>query len=172
MHPDPRGMTVEGDLRPPLPINEPILSYVTGSPERAELKSTLDMMASEVIDIPVIVGGEDILTGDTAEIVMPHDHGHVLARYHKAAPEHIQAAIDTGHEAWHEWSNWPWQDRAAVLLRAADLLAGPWRATLNASTMLGQSKTTWTTGRSRDSSTRSRRSTSPRSAGICQRRRR
>ena len=143
MHPDPRGITVEGDLRPPLPINEPVLSYVAGSPERAELKTTLDMMASEVIDIPVIVGGEDILTGDTAEVVMPHDHGHVLARYHKAAPEHIQAAIDTGHEAWHEWSNWHWQDRAAVLLRAADLLAGPWRATLNASTMLGQSKTVY-----------------------------
>ncbi|MBK5098696.1 MAG: aldehyde dehydrogenase family protein, partial [Gemmatimonadetes bacterium] len=136
-------MTVEGDLRPPFPINEPVLSYVAGSPERAELKTRLDMMASEVIDIPVIVGGEDILTGDTAEVVMPHDHGHVLARYHKAAPEHIQAAIDTGHEAWHEWSNWHWQDRAAVLLRAADLLAGPWRATLNASTMLGQSKTVY-----------------------------
>ena len=143
MHPDPRGMTVEGDLRPPFPINEPVLSYVAGSPERAELKTRLDTMASEVIDIPVIVGGEDILTGDTAEVVMPHDHGHVLARYHKAAPEHIQAAIDTGHEAWHEWSNWHWQDRAAVLLRAADLLAGPWRATLNASTMLGQSKTVY-----------------------------
>jgi len=141
MHPDPHGMTVEGDLRPPHPINEPVLPYVAGSPERTELKETLEMMASEVIDIPVIVGGEDILTGDTADVVMPHDHGHVLARYHKAKPEHIQAAIETGHEAWHEWSNWPWQDRAAVLLKAADLLAGPWRATLNASTMLGQSKT-------------------------------
>ncbi|MCL7979041.1 MAG: L-glutamate gamma-semialdehyde dehydrogenase, partial [marine benthic group bacterium] len=141
MHPDPHGITVEGDLSPPLPINEPVLPYEAGSPERAELKNTLEMMASEVIDIPVIVGGEDVLTGDTADVVMPHDHGHVLARYHKAKPEHIQAAIDTGHEAWHEWSNWPWQDRAAVLLKAADLLAGPWRATLNASTMLGQSKT-------------------------------
>ncbi len=141
MHPDPRGITVEGDLRPPLPVNEPVFSYAPGTPERAEIRQTLDMMASEVIDIPVIVGGEDILTGDTADVVMPHDHGHVLARYHKAKPEHIQAAIDTGHEAWHEWSNWPWQDRAAVFLRAAELLAGPWRATLNAATMLGQSKT-------------------------------
>jgi 1-pyrroline-5-carboxylate dehydrogenase len=141
MHPDPRGITVEGDLRPPLPVNEPVYEYGPGSPERAVLKETLEMMASEVIDIPIIVGGEDILTGDTEDVVMPHDHGHVLARYHKAKPEHIQAAIDTGHEAWHEWSNWPWQDRAAVFLRAAELLAGPWRATLNAATMLGQSKT-------------------------------
>jgi 1-pyrroline-5-carboxylate dehydrogenase len=141
MHPDPRGITVEGDLRPPMPVNEPVYDYAPGSPERAVLKETLELMASEVIDIPVIVGGEDILTGDTEDVVMPHDHGHVLARYHKAKPEHIQAAIDTGHEAWHEWSNWPWQDRAAVFLRAAELLAGPWRATLNASTMLGQSKT-------------------------------
>ncbi|MDT8435875.1 MAG: L-glutamate gamma-semialdehyde dehydrogenase [Gemmatimonadota bacterium] len=141
MHPDPRGITVEGDLRPPPPINEPVLDYAPGSAERAVLDETLDRMASEVVDIPVIVGGEDHLTGDTADVVMPHDHGHVLARYHKATPELIRAAIETGHEAWHEWSNWPWPDRAAVFLRAAELLAGPWRATLNASTMLGQSKT-------------------------------
>jgi 1-pyrroline-5-carboxylate dehydrogenase len=134
-------LTVEGDLRPPEPKNEPVLDYIPGSPERAELKNKLAEMSAEVVEIPVIIGGEDITTGDTADVVMPHDHQHVLARYHKAAPEHMQAAIESCMEAWREWSNWPWQDRAAILLRAADLLAGEWRQVLNASTMLGQSKT-------------------------------
>jgi len=134
-------MTIEGDLRPPMPINEPVWGYEPGSPERADLKKKLDQMASEVVEIPIIIGGKDYTTGDMGEVVMPHDHGHVLARYHKATDEHIQMAIDSCMEAWKEWSNWPWQDRAAVLLKAADLLAGEWRQVLNASTMLGQSKT-------------------------------
>ena len=135
------GMTIEGDLRPPMPINEPVWGYEPGSPERADLKKKLDRMASEVVEIPIIIGGKDYTTGDTADVVMPHDHSHVLARYHKATDEHIQMAIDSCMEAWKEWSSWPWQDRAAVLLKAADLLAGDWRQVLNASTMLGQSKT-------------------------------
>ncbi len=135
------GMTIEGDLRPPMPINEPVWGYEPGSPERADLKKKLDQMASEVVEIPIVIGGKDYTTGDMGEVVMPHDHGHVLARYHKASDEHIQMAIDSCMEAWKEWSNWPWQDRAAVLLKAADLLAGEWRQVLNASTMLGQSKT-------------------------------
>ncbi len=135
------GMTIEGDLRPPMPINEPVWGYEPGSPERADLKKKLDRMASEVVEIPIIIGGKDYTTGDTADVVMPHDHSHVLARYHKATDEHIQMAVDSCMEAWKEWSSWPWQDRAAVLLKAADLLAGDWRQVLNASTMLGQSKT-------------------------------
>jgi len=135
------GLTIEGDLRPPFPVNEPILEYEPGSPERAELKKTMDRMATEVVEIPIIIGGEDHTTGDTGEVVMPHEHSHVLARYQKASDVHIRMAVDSCMEAWREWSNWPWQDRAAVLLKAADLLAGRWRQILNASTMLGQSKT-------------------------------
>ena len=135
------GMTMEGDLRPPAPVNEPVWEYEPGSPERADLKNKLDQMASEVVEIPIIIGGKDYTTGDMGEVVMPHDHAHVLARYHKASDEHIQMAVDSCMEAWKEWSNWPLQDRAAVFLKAADLLAGDWRQVLNASTMLGQSKT-------------------------------
>jgi len=135
------GMTIEGDLRPPVPINEPVLKYEPGSPERADLRKKLDRMASEVIEIPIIIGGQDYTTGDTGDVVMPHDHAHVLAHFHKATDDHIQMAIDSCMEAWKEWSSWPWQDRAAVFLKAADLLAGDWRQILNASTMLGQSKT-------------------------------
>jgi 1-pyrroline-5-carboxylate dehydrogenase len=141
MSSDRPGPTAEGDFRPPEPRNEAVLDYAPGSPERADLKRKLADMAAEVVEIPIVVGGRDLGTGDFGEVVMPHDHGHVLARYHKAGPAEIQKAIDSSLEAWKEWSNWSWQDRAAVLLRAADLLAGEWRKVLNASTMLGQSKT-------------------------------
>jgi 1-pyrroline-5-carboxylate dehydrogenase len=130
-----------GVRRIPEPINDRNRSYAPGSPERAELKARLEAMASEKIDIPLIIGGKEIRTGRTARAVMPHDHHHVLAEYHMAGPEHIQQAIAAAAEARREWSAWPWEDRAAVLLRAAELLATAWRATLNAATMLGQSKT-------------------------------
>ncbi|MGD8495539.1 MAG: L-glutamate gamma-semialdehyde dehydrogenase [Gemmatimonadales bacterium] len=135
------GRTVTGDHRPPTPYNEPVLEYAPGSHERAELKAKLAEMKDEVVEIPAIIGGEDVFTGDVAEVTMPHDHGHVIARYHKVGAEEAQRAIDTALEARAEWASWNWQDRAAVFLRAADLLAGPWRQTLNAATMLGQSKT-------------------------------
>ena len=127
MHPDPHGMTVEGDLRPPFPINEPVLSYVAGSPERAELKTTLDMMASEVIDIPVIVGGEDILTGDTAEVVMPHDHGHVLADWHRASREHVLKAVEAAAAAFvrAEPSMDPIYARLVPRLKGLDICSRP-----------------------------------------------
>ena len=89
----------------------------------------------------MIIGGKDVATGDTRTAVMPHDKEHVLADVHQASAEHVQRAIDTAAAAWEDWSRWPWEDRAAVFLRAAELLAGPWRDTLNAATMLGQSKT-------------------------------
>jgi 1-pyrroline-5-carboxylate dehydrogenase len=130
-----------GVRRVPQPINDPNRSYVPGSPERAELKGRLKAMASEKIEIPLIIGGREIRTGRLEQSVMPHDHAHVLAEYHMAGPEHIQQAIAAAAEARREWGSWPWEDRAAVLLRAAELLATSWRPTLNAATMLGQSKT-------------------------------
>src|SRR5688500_5947631 len=98
-------------------------------------------MASERIEIPVIIGGKEYRSGDTAQAVMPHAHNHVLADWHKATKEHVTLAIDATRDAQREWANWPWEDRAAVFLKAAELLATTWRATLNAATMLGQSKT-------------------------------
>src|SRR6059058_5230898 len=134
-------MSVHGTFRLPAPANEPVRSYAPGSPEREELRVRLAEMQSERIEIPLVIGGEEIRTGDTFEAVMPHDKDHVLADVHKGGPEHVEQAIDAAREAWHDWSRTPWEDRAAVLLRAAELLAGPWRATVNAATMLNQSKT-------------------------------
>jgi 1-pyrroline-5-carboxylate dehydrogenase len=130
-----------GVRRVPEPVNEPINSYAPGTPQRAELKARLKSMAAEKADIPVIIGGREIRTGNVHDVVMPHDHGHVLGQYHLAGPEHIQQAIAAAAAARREWAAWPWEDRAAVLLRAAELLATTSRATMNAATMLGQSKT-------------------------------
>ncbi|HEY8175925.1 MAG TPA: L-glutamate gamma-semialdehyde dehydrogenase [Gemmatimonadaceae bacterium] len=132
---------VTGVRRVPAPVNEPIKSYAPGSPERAELKARLEKMASERIDIPIVIGGREIRTGDTSHAVMPHDHKHVLADWHRASAKHVTQAIDAARKARQEWANWAWEDRAAVFLKAAELLTTSWRATLNAATMLGQSKT-------------------------------
>jgi 1-pyrroline-5-carboxylate dehydrogenase len=125
----------------PPPVNEPIKGYAPGSPEKDSLKARLDAMASERIEVPLIIGGAEVKTGDLAQAVMPHDHGHVLADWHRASKEHVLKAVDAAATARHEWARWPWEDRAAVFLKAAELLATTWRDTLNASTMLGQSKT-------------------------------
>jgi 1-pyrroline-5-carboxylate dehydrogenase len=130
-----------GVRRVPQPINDPNRSYAPGNPERAELKTRLEAMASERIEIPLIIGGKEIRTGKIAQAVMPHDHSHVLADYHMADAEHVQQAIAACAAARREWASWPWEDRAAVILRAADLLATTWRPTIVAATMLGQSKT-------------------------------
>jgi 1-pyrroline-5-carboxylate dehydrogenase len=130
-----------GIRRVPQPINEPNKSYAPGSAERAELKARLKQMAAERIEIPLVIGGKEVRTGRTAPAVMPHDHKHVLADYHFAGPEHVQQAIAAAAEGRREWGSWAWEDRAAVLLRAAELLATTWRSTINAATMLGQSKT-------------------------------
>ena len=129
----------------PLPINEPIKSYAPGSPERAELKARLASMATEHVEIPLIIGGKEIRTSKTFNAVMPFKHSHVLATVHSAEPQHVQMAIDAALAARKEWASWAWEDRAAVMLKAADLLAGPWRATLNAATMLNQAKTAFQT---------------------------
>ncbi len=129
-----------GMLRVPFPENEPIRSYAPGSPERATLKAKLDEMLAQRIEIPLIIGGEEVRTGDLGECRCPHDHGHVLATYHKASAKEVGQAIEASLEAWKTWSEMPWEHRASVFLKAADLLAGPYRDTLNAATMLGQSK--------------------------------
>jgi 1-pyrroline-5-carboxylate dehydrogenase len=134
-------VSAPGIFRLPQPVNEPVRDYGPGSPEREELRVRLAEMQRERIEIPLVIGGEEIRTGDTFEAVMPHDKDHVLADVHKGGPEHVEQAIDAAREAWNDWSRTPWEDRAAVLLRAAELLAGPWRATVNAATMLNQSKT-------------------------------
>ena len=130
-----------GIRRVPAPVNEPVKAYAPGSPERRELKARLKQMAGERADIPLIIGGREIRTGDTAQAVMPHAHRHVLADWHRATPQHVEEAIAAARVARTEWANWAWEDRAAVFLKAAELLATTWRATLNAATMLGQSKT-------------------------------
>jgi 1-pyrroline-5-carboxylate dehydrogenase len=130
-----------GTRRVPAPTNEPNLTYAPGTPERAELKARLDRMAGERLDIPVIVGGREHLSGKTAHAVMPHKHAHVLADWHKATRQQVAGAIDAAAEARREWASWSWEDRAAVFLKAAELLTTTWRQTLNAATMLGQSKT-------------------------------
>jgi 1-pyrroline-5-carboxylate dehydrogenase len=130
-----------GNCRVPAPVNEPVKQYAPGSPERASLKERLASMANERVDIPLIIGGKEVRTGDLAQTVMPHNHRHVLADWHRAAPAHVDHAIGAALKAAKDWANWSWEDRATVFLKAAELLATTWRATLNASTMLGQSKT-------------------------------
>jgi 1-pyrroline-5-carboxylate dehydrogenase len=130
-----------GRRRVPPPVNEPIRAYAPGSPERASLKARLKAMASETIEMPLIIGGQEIRTGTTGNAVMPHDHQHVLGTYHKATEQHVQQAIAAAGCAQKEWASWAFEDRAAVLLKAAELLTTSWRDTINAATMLGQSKT-------------------------------
>jgi len=128
-------------MKIPTPVNEPVFPYAPGSRERSELKQALKDLSGRQIEIPVVVGGKEIRTGKTVDTVMPHCHRHVLAKVHQARPEDISNAIKAAREAWRDWSTWSLADRAAVFLKAADLLATRWRAMVNAATMLGQSKT-------------------------------
>src|SRR5437763_9838095 len=130
-----------GNRRVPAPVNEPIKSHAPGSAERTALKERLRTMSGERIEIPLIIGGKEVRTGDLVDSVMPHNHRHVLGRWHRAREADVDAAINAATEAAKDWANWAWEDRAAVFLKAAELLATTWRATLNAATMLGQSKT-------------------------------
>jgi 1-pyrroline-5-carboxylate dehydrogenase len=131
----------DGHRRVPPPVNEPIRDYAPGSPERATLKTALSAMAGEKIDMPLIIGGKEVRTGTTGTSVMPHDHAHVLGEYHKATEKNVLEAIEAAAAARGEWAGWSFDDRAAVILKAAELLTTTWRDTINAATMLGQSKT-------------------------------
>jgi 1-pyrroline-5-carboxylate dehydrogenase len=126
--------------RTPDPVNEPVRSYAPGSPERSSLRSTIKRMRDETIDIPSFIGGEEFRSGNIIDVVAPHEHARVLGRAHQCSGPDIQRAIDSAVAARQDWMNMDWTDRAAVFLKAADLLAGPWRDVINASTMLGQSK--------------------------------
>jgi 1-pyrroline-5-carboxylate dehydrogenase len=128
-------------FRPPPATNEAAKSYAPGSPERASLQKRLAEMSRERLDIPCVIGGEEVRTGETREAVMPHDRSHVLADVHQGGVAEVERAIGAAADAWNDWSRMPWEDRVAIFLRAAELLSGPWRDTLNAATMLGQSKT-------------------------------
>jgi len=121
--------------------NEPVRSYAPGTPERAAVRQRLTEMQAERLDIPCVVGGKEVRTGTTFEAVMPHRKQHVLADVHEGGAAEVERAIASAADAWHDWSRTPWEERAAIFLRAAELLAGPWRSTLVAATMLGQSKT-------------------------------
>lgn len=128
----------------PTTVNEPVRSYAPGSPERASLQGRLKALEGERPDIPVVIDGKEIRhKGSTHNASSPHKHRHVTATWHGATAKDVQSAIASGRKAWKEWSEWTWEERAAVFLKAADLLAGPWRDTINATTMLGQSKTVY-----------------------------
>ncbi len=128
-------------FRAPPVANEPVRGYAPGSPERESLRVRLEQMKAERVEIPLVIGGKDVRTGKTREAVMPHAKRHVLADVHQGGGDEVGKAVDAAAKAWKDWHLRPWEERATVFLRAAELLAGPWRDTLNAATMLGQSKT-------------------------------
>jgi 1-pyrroline-5-carboxylate dehydrogenase len=136
-----RLLLMEASSKIPVPVNEPVLSYEPGTPERATLKQALQDLSARMVEIPLVIGGREVRTATTADVVLPHCHGHVLARAHQASPEDVRGAIAAARDAWREWSTWTLERRAGVFLKAADLLATTYRPTVNAATMLGQSKT-------------------------------
>lgn len=125
----------------PRAYNEPVKDYLPGSPEREEIKAVLAEMKSQEIEIPMVIGGKRITTDNRIAVCPPHDKNHVLGYFYRGTEEHVHMAIDAALEASKSWAKMPWEHRAAIFLRAADLLAGPYRAKINAATMLGQSKT-------------------------------
>ncbi len=131
---------LKGFFNVPAPQNEPVLNYGPRSVERAALKAALDEARAGVLDIPMYIGNKEVKSGKTAEIRPPHDHKHLLATFHQGDKSHVAAAIDAALAAKADWENLPWEHRASIFLKAADLLAGPYRAKVNAATMLGQSK--------------------------------
>ncbi len=130
-----------GIFRSPVPTNEPVKLFAPGSPERASIQMELERQSREELEIPLVIGGEEVRTGRTSPIVMPHLKSHRLGVFHKAGAKEVARAIDAAWQARRAWERLPWEERAAVFLRAAELLATSWRDRVNAATMLGQSKT-------------------------------
>jgi 1-pyrroline-5-carboxylate dehydrogenase len=124
----------------PKPINEPILSYAPGTPEKASLKKCIQGLKSKKLEVPLIIGGQEIKSDNLSEMSIPHDHQHILGSYHNAGSKEVDIAIEAALEAWKLWSKTSIEERAKIFLKAADLLAGPWRDTINAATMLNMSK--------------------------------
>lgn len=131
---------MNGIFTVPAPTNEPVKSYIPGSPERHELTQKLQSLASQVMDIPLIINGKEVRTANTCDCVMPHNHCHILAKYHIAGPDEVQEAISSALEAQKTWAAMPWEQRLAIFAKAAHRIATVDRATMNAATMLGQSK--------------------------------
>jgi 1-pyrroline-5-carboxylate dehydrogenase len=134
-------MMFNGIFHIPEPVNEPVLSYAPGTPERAELQATLEDMLANPVEVPMIIGGEEVRSGHLVEMRCPHNRSQVLGKYDQADATHAHQAIDAANAAKQEWSEMPWSDRATVLLKASELLAGKYRQVLNAATMLSMSKT-------------------------------
>ena len=131
----------KGFFEVPIAINEPIKGYTPGSSERTEVLKTYKEMYGNNIDVAMYINGENIKTGDISTMSPPHDHQHIVGTFHKAEKKHIETAINGALKAREKWANTPWEQRAAIFLRAAELIAGPYRAKINAATMIAQSKT-------------------------------
>ncbi len=131
----------KGFFNVPIAVNEPVKSYAPGSPERKEVLEAYKSMFNSKVEVPLYINGKDIKTGNTRTMSPPHDHKHSLGDYHLAEKSHVEKAISTALEARKEWSQMPWEQRAGIFLKAAELVAGPYRAKINAATMLAQSKT-------------------------------
>src|SRR6187431_75080 len=132
---------LKGFFNVPKAVNEPVKGYAPNSPERASVLATYKTMWNTKIDVPLYIGNEEIRTGNTKEMTAPFDHKHVVGHYHEAEKEHIEKAITVALTAKKKWANMPWEQRASIFLKAAELLAGPYRAKINAATMIAQAKT-------------------------------
>ncbi|MEK7691566.1 MAG: aldehyde dehydrogenase family protein, partial [Bdellovibrionota bacterium] len=136
----PSGLCFDGVPSIAPPVNEPVRAYAPGDATRTSLKARLKSMAAECVDIPNFIGGEEVRTGDTRKVTMPHSHRETVAAFHLAGPTQLNQAVEAAARAKPSWEAFGWHERAAIFMKAADLLAGPWRDTINAATMLGQSK--------------------------------
>ncbi|MBN2868747.1 MAG: L-glutamate gamma-semialdehyde dehydrogenase [Flavobacteriaceae bacterium] len=131
----------KGFFNVPIAVNEPVKSYAPGSPEREAVLKAYKEMINTTVDVPMYINGKDVTTGNTRTMSPPHDHKHVVGTYHLAEKKHVEEAISTALEARKTWANMPWEQRAGIFLKAAELIAGPYRAKINAATMIAQSKT-------------------------------
>src|SRR5690606_12510043 len=127
---------LKGFFNVPAPVNEPVRSYAPGSSERKELQTMLAELRSKQLDVPMYIGSEEVRTGTTHPITPPHDHQHILGHFHEGDASHVEQAINAAMGAKYAWETLAWEQRAAIFLKAADLIAGPYRAKINAATML------------------------------------